>query len=128
MFFRSFSLNKNKVDLAIQEAIMTPFEKCINILKKVINFIGTENKLANEINYVIKTISNHQILYSYEGIKKSKKNNNKEFNTVLEVISEYAEKENFTFQPHKKHSQTLIINSKNFREKKYSNIFDLKKI
>ena len=73
MFFRSYSLNKNKVDLAIQEAIMTPFEKCINILKKVINFIGTENELAKEINYVIKTISNHQFcIHTKELIKNLK--------------------------------------------------------
>ena len=125
---RSFTENKNKEDLAIREVITTPFEKCINIIKEAIKFIGSENKLAKDLDWVIKTISDYHLLYSYKGIQSNFKNSlkkNKEYNTVLEVISEYSEKDNFIVNPQKKHFQTLILNSQNImKNKKYSNIFE----
>ena len=64
-----FQLKSNE-DIEIEKVLVTPYEKAIKILKKVINFLGENNPLSEEVNWVLKIIIS-QKLYSYEVLNKT---------------------------------------------------------
>ncbi len=101
MFHRALSLSigKTKEQLEIEKALVTPYEKAIKILKKVVNFLGENNPLSEEVNWVIKTIIS-QKLYSYEELNKNyEKENLNDLKLVLSFLHIYSQPENFN--PHK---------------------------
>jgi hypothetical protein len=86
-------------DLEIEKVLITPYEKSIKILKKVVNFLGENNPLSEEVNWVIKTIIS-QKLYSYEELNKNyEKENLNDLKLVLSFLHIYSQPENFN--PHK---------------------------
>ena len=82
-------------DLEIEKALITPYEKSIKILKKVVNFLGENNPLSEEVNWVIKTIIS-QKLYSYEELNKNyEKENLNDLKLVLSYLHLFSQPENF---------------------------------
>ena len=82
-------------DLEIEKALITPYEKSIKILKKVVNYLGENNPLSEEVNWVIKTIIS-QKLYSYEGLNKNyEKENLNDLKFVLNFLNIYSQSDNF---------------------------------
>ena len=103
--------SKSNEDLEIEKVLITPYEKAIKILKKVINFLGENNPLSEEVNWVLNIIIN-QKLYSYEVLNKTnfEKENTKDLKLVLGFLNMYSQKD--IFNPNiNRRSQTVDYHS-----------------
>ena len=103
--------SKSNEDLEIEKVLITPYEKAIKILKKVINFLGENNPLSEEVNWVLKIIIS-QKLYSYEVLNKTnfEKENTKDLKLVLGFLNMYSQKD--IFNPNiNRRSQTVDYHS-----------------
>ena len=96
MFHRALSLGKSIEQLQIEKALITPYEKTIKILKKVVNYLGDKNPLAEEVRWVIDIIIG-QKLYYYEGLNKLQDyEESKDLKLVLGILNEYSEGDVFS--------------------------------
>ena len=105
-----FQLKSNE-DIEIEKVLVTPFEKAIKILKKVINFLGENNPLSEEVNWVLKIIIS-QKLYSYEVLNKTnfEKESTNDLKLVLGFLNMYSQKD--IFNPNiNRRSQTVDYHS-----------------
>ena len=97
------SQNKEK-----EELFETAYEKVLYIINKVKDFIKTisknENKLIEELDWVIKIITNRS-LYTYELVKEKMLKQNEEYNKYINFIKKYNEE---VIEMNKKHD---IVNS-----------------
>ena len=117
MFHRALSLSIGKTteQLEIEKALVTPYEKAIKILKKVVTYLSDKNSLlANEVNWVINAIIS-QKLYSYEGLNKlNDMKESKDMKLVLGFLNEYSESP--IFNPNlNKRSQTVDLKNENIK-------------
>ena len=102
---------KSNEEEEIQKALMTPYEKALKILKKVVIYLGEDNILAKEVNWVIKVILNQQ-LYSYEILHKNFINENtNDLKLIYGFLSMYSQKDNFNPNIIYKRSQTVDYHS-----------------
>ena len=102
---------KSNEEEEIQKALMTPYEKALKILKKVVIYLGEDNILAKEVNWVIKVILNQQ-LYSYEILHKNFYNENtNDLKLIYGFLSMYSQKDNFNPNIIYKRSQTVDYHS-----------------
>ena len=117
MFHRALSLcvGKSTEQLEIEKALVTPYEKSIKILKKVVNYLMDKNSsLANEVNWVINTIIS-QKLYSYEGLNKlNDMEESKDMKLVLGFLNVYSESPFFNPNLNKR-SQTVDMKNENLK-------------
>ena len=117
MFHRALSLcvGKSTEQLEIEKALVTPYEKSIKILKKVVNYLMDKNSLlANEVNWVINTIIS-QKLYSYEGLNKLNDiEESKDMKLVLGFLNVYSESPFFNPNLNKR-SQTVDMKNENLK-------------
>ena len=117
MFHRALSLyvKKTTEQLEIEKALVTPYEKAIKILKKVVNYLGDKNSsLADEVNWVIKAIIS-QKLYSYEGLSKlNDEEESKDMKLVLGFLNVYSEAHVFNLNLTKR-SQTVDFKKENLK-------------
>ena len=117
MFHRALSLyvKKTTEQLEIEKALVTPYEKAIKILKKVVNYLGDKNSsLADEVNWVIKAIIS-QKLYSYEGLSKlNDEEESKDMKLVLGFLNVYSEAPVFNLNLTKR-SQTVNFKKENLK-------------
>ena len=117
MFHRALSLyvKKTTEQLEIEKALVTPYEKAIKILKKVVNYLGDKNSsLADEVNWVIKAIIS-QKLYSYEGLSKlNDEEESKDMKLVLGFLNVYSEAPVFNLNLTKR-SQTVDFKKENLK-------------
>jgi hypothetical protein len=112
MFHRALSLGKSIEQLQIEKALITPYEKTIKILKKVVNYLGDKNPLAEEVRWVIDIIIG-QKLYYYEGLNKLQDyEESKDLKLVLGILNEYSEGDVFSRNIYKK-PQTVQFKSDN---------------
>ena len=112
MFHRALSLGKSIEQIQIEKALITPYEKTIKILKKVVNYLGDKNPLAEEVRWVIDIIIG-QKLYYYEGLNKLKDyEESKDLKLVLGILNEYSEGDVFSRNIYKK-PQTVQFKSDN---------------
>ena len=105
-----FQLKSNE-DIEIEKVLVTPYEKAIKILKKVINFLGENNPLSEEVNWVLKIIIS-QKLYSYEVLNKTnfEKESTNDLKLVLGFLNMYSQKD--IFNPNiNRRSQTVDYHS-----------------
>ena len=103
--------SKSNEDLEIEKVLITPYEKAIKILKKVINFLGENNPLSEEVNWVLKIIIS-QKLYSYEVLNKTnfEKESTNDLKLVLGFLNMYSQKD--IFNPNiNRRSQTVDYHS-----------------
>ena len=102
---------KSNEEEEIQKALMTPYEKALKILKKVVIYLGEDNILAKEVNWVIKVILNQQ-LYSYEILHKNFYNEKtNDLKLIYGFLSMYSQKDNFNPNIIYKRSQTVDYHS-----------------
>ncbi len=102
---------KSNEEEEIEKALMTPYEKALKILKKVVNYLGEDNTLAKEVNWVIKVILNQQ-LYSYEFLHKNFYNEKtNDLKLIYGFLSMYSQKDNFNPNTIYKRSQTVDYHS-----------------
>ena len=102
---------KSNEEEEIEKALMTPYEKALKILKKVVIYLGEDNILAKEVNWVIKVILNQQ-LYSYEILHKNFYNENtNDLKLIYGFLSMYSQKDNFNPNIIYKRSQTVDYHS-----------------
>ena len=117
MFHRALSLSigKTKEQLEIEKALVTPYEKAIKILKKVVTYLSDKNSLlANEVNWVINAIIS-QKLYSYEGLNKlNDMEESKDMKLVLGFLNVYSESPFFNPNLNKR-SQTVDMKNENLK-------------
>ena len=112
MFHRALSLGKSIEQIQIEKALITPYEKTIKILKKVVNYLGDKNPLAEEVRWVIDIIIG-QKLYYYEGLNKLQDyEESKDLKLVLGILNEYSEGDVFSRNIYKK-PQTVQFKSDN---------------
>ena len=112
MFHRALSLGKSIEQIQIEKALITPYEKTIKILKKVVNYLGDKNPLAEEVRWVIDIIIG-QKLYYYEGLNKlNDYEESKDLKLVLGILNEYSEGDVFSRNIYKK-PQTVQFKSDN---------------
>ena len=112
MFHRALSLGKSIEQIQIEKALITPYEKTIRILKKVVNYLGDKNPLAEEVRWVIDIIIG-QKLYYYEGLNKLQDyEESKDLKLVLGILNEYSEGDVFSRNIYKK-PQTVQFKSDN---------------
>ena len=102
---------KSNEEEEIEKALMTPYEKALKILKKVVIYLGEDNILAKEVNWVIKVILNQQ-LYSYEILHKNFYNEKtNDLKLIYGFLSMYSQKDNFNPNIIYKRSQTVDYHS-----------------
>ena len=102
---------KSNEEEEIEKALMTPYEKALKILKKVVIYLGEDNILAKEVNWVIKVILNQQ-LYSYEILHKNFYNEKtNDLKLIYGFLSMYSQKDNFNPNTIYKRSQTVDYHS-----------------
>ena len=102
---------KSNEEEEIEKALMTPYEKALKILKKVVIYLGEDNILAKEVNWVIKVILNQQ-LYSYEFLHKNFYNEKtNDLKLIYGFLSMYSQKDNFNPNTIYKRSQTVDYHS-----------------